>query len=237
MNKFLVSLSAAALLIALGSSANAYLVTYSAGPGSELIGSVITFDGIKPLPYPTTGPANGTFTINGVKFSGTGIVVNNGGMGSAGVYASPAGDQTNYMAVLAGKTETLKFSSTMDIFGLLWGSIDTYNHLTFSNTLDPKAGSVTISGSNLPPPTNANGNQSASTSNEYVTISGLNFNKVVITSDANSFEFDNVAAAAPEPATWAMMILGFLGVGFAAYRRKGNRTFRFAGFAKGDFNG
>jgi hypothetical protein len=27
-------------------------------------------------------------------------------------------------------------------------------------------------------------------------------------------------AAVPEPATWAMMILGFLGVGFVAYRRK-----------------
>jgi PEP-CTERM motif len=30
-----------------------------------------------------------------------------------------------------------------------------------------------------------------------------------------------VATAVPEPATWAMMILGFFGVGFMAYRRKG----------------
>src|SRR6185312_2749598 len=29
-------------------------------------------------------------------------------------------------------------------------------------------------------------------------------------------------SAVPEPATWAMMILGFLGVGFMAYRRKQN---------------
>jgi hypothetical protein len=28
------------------------------------------------------------------------------------------------------------------------------------------------------------------------------------------------AAAAPEPSTWAMMILGFAGLGFMAYRRK-----------------
>jgi hypothetical protein len=34
---------------------------------------------------------------------------------------------------------------------------------------------------------------------------------------------DNVAVeAVPEPATWVMMILGFLGVGLVAYRRKGN---------------
>jgi PEP-CTERM motif len=29
-------------------------------------------------------------------------------------------------------------------------------------------------------------------------------------------------AAVPEPATWAMMVLGFMGVGFMAYRRKQN---------------
>ena len=27
-------------------------------------------------------------------------------------------------------------------------------------------------------------------------------------------------AAVPEPSTWAMMLLGFLGVGFMAYRRR-----------------
>jgi hypothetical protein len=27
-------------------------------------------------------------------------------------------------------------------------------------------------------------------------------------------------SAVPEPSTWAMMILGFAGIGFAAYRRK-----------------
>lgn len=31
----------------------------------------------------------------------------------------------------------------------------------------------------------------------------------------------SAVAAVPEPSTWAMMILGFAGVGFMAYRRKG----------------
>jgi hypothetical protein len=31
-----------------------------------------------------------------------------------------------------------------------------------------------------------------------------------------------VASAVPEPSTWAMMILGFAGIGFMAYRRKQN---------------
>jgi hypothetical protein len=34
--------------------------------------------------------------------------------------------------------------------------------------------------------------------------------------------------AVPEPSTWAMIILGFAGVGFMSYRRKNNRAFRLA---------
>lgn len=34
--------------------------------------------------------------------------------------------------------------------------------------------------------------------------------------------------AVPEPATWAMMILGFIGVGFVAYRRRSGTSVRLA---------
>jgi hypothetical protein len=36
-------------------------------------------------------------------------------------------------------------------------------------------------------------------------------------------DFTSRGSAVPEPATWSMMILGFFGVGFLAYRRKGAR--------------
>jgi PEP-CTERM motif len=36
------------------------------------------------------------------------------------------------------------------------------------------------------------------------------------------------AGAIPEPSTWAMMVLGFFGVGFMAYRRKSRTGLRFA---------
>jgi hypothetical protein len=40
---------------------------------------------------------------------------------------------------------------------------------------------------------------------------------------------DNGVSAVPEPSTWAMMILGFMGLGFMGYRRKQNGTaLRFA---------
>jgi hypothetical protein len=35
-------------------------------------------------------------------------------------------------------------------------------------------------------------------------------------------------SSVPEPSTWAMMILGFMGVGFLAYRRKNQPAFRIA---------
>jgi hypothetical protein len=42
----------------------------------------------------------------------------------------------------------------------------------------------------------------------------------------NTGPVDAHVAAIPEPSTWAMVILGFFGVGFMAYRRKGQATLR-----------
>jgi PEP-CTERM motif len=39
-------------------------------------------------------------------------------------------------------------------------------------------------------------------------------------SNLDKFVVDGPTSAVPEPSTWAMMILGFVGVGFMAYRRK-----------------
>ena len=38
----------------------------------------------------------------------------------------------------------------------------------------------------------------------------------------DNVKFTEFTAAVPEPSTWAMMILGFAGIGFMAYRRKQN---------------
>jgi PEP-CTERM motif len=43
-----------------------------------------------------------------------------------------------------------------------------------------------------------------------------------------SFSGSFITAPVPEPSTWAMMILGFVGVGFMAYRRKNKPAFHFA---------
>ena len=47
------------------------------------------------------------------------------------------------------------------------------------------------------------------------TVVGVDGNQEITT-----ISFNPVVAAVPEPSTWAMMILGFVGVGFMTYRRK-----------------
>jgi hypothetical protein len=54
--------------------------------------------------------------------------------------------------------------------------------------------------------------------NQLVTIRGLDpFTTVTFATTGNAFEF--TLASVPEPSTWAMMVLGFAGLGCAGYRR------------------
>jgi hypothetical protein len=50
--------------------------------------------------------------------------------------------------------------------------------------------------------------------------SGTTFFETAVSGDATLTS--SITTAVPEPSTWAMMILGFAGVGFMAYRRKQN---------------
>jgi hypothetical protein len=64
------------------------------------------------------------------------------------------------------------------------------------------------------------GNQNSPTNNQWVTITGLGPFTTVDFHDAgkNAFEF-SLGSGVPEPSTWAMMVLGFAGLGYAAFRR------------------
>jgi PEP-CTERM motif len=46
-----------------------------------------------------------------------------------------------------------------------------------------------------------------------------NFGSVVIGTDDGASDFEFAVAGTPEPSTWAMLFLGFGGLGFAAFRR------------------
>ena len=62
-------------------------------------------------------------------------------------------------------------------------------------------------------------------------IAGSYYLEVTGTAPSADLNFSGditTVAAVPEPATWAMMMLGFLGVGFVAYRRRSGASFRLA---------
>jgi PEP-CTERM motif len=224
---------AAALLL----SHQALAYTIQALPPGVLLppaqyGPVATFDDVTAAEYGTTTPF-GALTRGGAEFSGSGVVMNNLGGESLGLYATPYGDSSNYMAILSGGSETIAYDGPRDSFGLYWGSIDGYNGLDF---YDGATLVATIGGSEAGPLLLDDGGQIGYASNGYVLITALpEFNTVVLRSASNSFEFDNVVAGAPtllnrprfrdvasgvpEPSTWAMFGIGFVGLASLAVRR------------------
>jgi fibronectin-binding autotransporter adhesin len=175
------------------------------------------FNSLPQTPYGSTSPTAGSFHEGGAHFTGGGLIMKDPGLDSLGLYAEPFGDKTKYLAILGGRQETLTYHHDMGRFGLYWGSVDSYNTIRF---YDNKTLVASFTGSQIAPLI-ANGNQTGFGSNGYVEFTSLpGFDRVVLSSSQNSFEVDNISAsAAPEIATWAMMLFGFAGIGFVAYRR------------------
>jgi hypothetical protein len=209
-------LLASAAVFALAGSANATtMITstfspYAAAPLPAGEAVVVDFDNAN---------ANGyTYTTTGA----TGIFDGSKGLVS-GVAAPPAtsattADQTLFEAVQTNGALDLK-TPTLSALSVYVGSIDNYNEITFEG---PHGFTQSFSGSMLQLP--ANGDQSQGDTNGRVdfNFNGQAINEVLFQSSANSFEFDNIAAAAavPEPASWAIMLVGFGGLGAAMRSRR-----------------
>ena len=182
------------------------------------------------------GPALGetlVWDFNGIadpRFSYIGNVLPAGGNSVA---APPAGDTTAFGAAEPGyevghhgitmsdaqflvSPGNLLTSLSFDL-----GSLDDYNTLEFWS-----GGSLvkTFVGGDLT--ATPDGNQTSDLTNRryYFTFDASDdINKIVFKSADPAFEFDNFAATVagvPEPATWAMMILGF---GFVGFMMRSNR--------------
>ena len=183
------------------------------------------------LPASTSNYAPSPFTVGGWTFS-TGNEPVEVNIGSSGSGAQPFGTTGNYLSVLGNGTENVSFAPT-NSFSFFWGSLDDYNVLTIF-TSDGK--SETLNGAQVAAlvgdGVQATGCQTLTNCNRYFTFtdteSGSGIVGFSMSSAQNSFEITNISAAVPEPATWAMMVMGFLGIGFMAYRRKDTAAFRFA---------
>ena len=140
-------------------------------------------------------------------------------------YAAPLGDTSQFLTVPKDLSTTpisasLALGTGYKSLSFYWGSIDTYNSVSFYNGATLLG---TITGGTLPP---ASGAQGDSLTNRRVnfTFGGQTADSIVFSSTNYAFELDNIAGAVPEPATWAMMVGGMGFVGFAMRRRKTQAT-------------
>jgi hypothetical protein len=145
----------------------------------------------------------------------------------SGLYAQPAGIDSAYLTVpnpysSGSATFTLGAGTTANYFGLFWGSIDSYNSISFLlNDVEV----ASYSGTDLVGQF-ANGNQIDYASNRYINFNfgSEKFDAVKFTSNGYAFESDNHAygsvsvtptSSVPEPSSLALLAAGMLGLGFA----------------------
>ena len=186
--------------IGMASAANAVNVSFTLGATGFQVGDnqIANFDT--------------TFGGAALTGSGTGYYT-----GTQAVAAAPMNDASQYLAVLSGGSASFSFINGFNKISFDVGSVDDYNSLTLTLL---GANPVTLSGSQIINGLAATGDQHSAINNGRLTLTadaGHAFTGLSLASSGNSFEVDNLAVsgAVPEPATWAMMLVGFGGMGYA----------------------
>lgn len=138
----------------------------------------------------------------------------------------PAGGVSGGTFLAAGPTSgepaVLTFQVPISYLSFLWGSPDTYNRLEITSTTGAYDFTVDSLGFAV-----TDGNQSFSQYVQFTTSPGESILSAKFDNSPaqDAFETANFSvgpvsavlqAAVPEPSTWAMMILGFMGIGFVA---------------------
>jgi hypothetical protein len=134
-------------------------------------------------------------------------------------------DETQYLTTGIGEV-TIQLAEGHEYFGLLWGSVDDYNSLSFYS-----GDTLLFNLTGLDVDAMANGDQGANGTLYVNVFSDILFDRVVASSTSYGFEFDNVALAVhlpaaeieigvvPEPGTLALLGLGLLASIVSRHRR------------------
>ena len=213
LNPFRALLAAAALAAATpAAAAVSVTLTNQGDPNTLPAGQVLIADFNDAL-HPTAVLVDGvTLTLSGAT-----VGFHEGYSGYSGTLPN---DPTHYLTVPGGKSATFESTRALSMFSLFMGSPDTYNWVEFFG--DGGYHEI-LSGSSM---FLGDTNQSWSWGKRVnFDFGGYNVNKIVLSSTGNSFEVDNAAGtfqpgAVPEPATWAMMIMGFGAIGATIRRRR-----------------
>lgn len=228
--------------IALMGSAPAFATVYSGtagnlsftsaiggGPSSEA-NSFTSFQGL--------GASGGT-TANGMAVSFSGLLPgsmmtgstqytlapwmsgsNNVAFGGGMLSSQGSADPNEYVSSGIGSV-TMKLPNASKYFGLLWGSVDSYNSLQFYS-----AGKLVGSLTGTDVQTNAGGFPGINGTVYLNVDSAVAFDEVVASSQWYAFEFTNVAfdppasTAVPEPSSLIMLGSGLLGLALLLRARR-----------------
>jgi len=222
MNKKFCALLSAALVTFTANAAVTVSSTATAGSASVYTASGTTPNGIV-FNFDTTGTLSGT--ANGFTFSNNNAFLstkvsqiygptNVQGLTNA---ATPVGDTSNFLAIYAGGVETIQnAANAYNTLSLYWGTPDSFNAI---DLLDAAGNSIySITGADV-------AGLSGMTSGLVSLTSSQSFYGAKFSSSSSAFELDNIgfsntsASAVPEPASWAMMMIGFGAMGYAMRRR------------------
>jgi hypothetical protein len=180
--------------------------------------------GVTFIPYGNPGATLVTDSLAG----GTGtasLFTGSDSDAAAPALSSTTRDTASYLVVEGGESETLVLPAAWHV-DIYVGSLDPYNTISFGGP-----GAVSYTGGDLATLTHAidDGDQQSGSSNGLFAFSfAAPVTSVTFTSSQNSLEVASVSSAVPEPSTWAMMLLGFAGLGYAAYRKTKTERMAFA---------
>lgn len=156
-------------------------------------------NGVNGWAFSGTTPLLAAQTDGAGKLSGDGALLLN----------EPSGVATNIVGLVVGKT--------YDISLLLWGD---------NRPGQPYVFNIAIGNDSwITPGTDGAPGSNPGTLENYIFVAGKTSDVLTLSQSSSTQAspiVDNISisAAVPEPSTWAMLVLGFAGVGFMAYRRK-----------------